>query len=158
MGPFRNPLSVAWATFVAQLVKNPPAMQETAVGKMPWRRDRLPTPVFLGSPGGSDSKESAFNVGDLESIPGLGRSPEGRAWQPTPVFLPGESPVDRGAWQATVHGVAESEWLSTGQHSLLSTLRVQATDFARFFYPVYPSAFEIFQPIPTFVIYSISLN
>ena len=31
------------------------------VGKIPWRRDRLPTPV-LGSPGGSDNKESACNV------------------------------------------------------------------------------------------------
>ena len=38
--------------------------------------DRLPTPVFLGFPGGSDSKESVCNVGDLGSIPGLGRSPE----------------------------------------------------------------------------------
>ena len=42
---------------------------------MPRRRDRLPTPVFLGLPGGSSSKESACNVGDLGSIPGLGRSP-----------------------------------------------------------------------------------
>ena len=30
----------------------------------------LPTPVFLGFPGGSDGKESAFNAGDLDSIPG----------------------------------------------------------------------------------------
>ena len=37
--------------------------------------DRLPTPVFLGFPGGSAGKESACNVGDLGSIPGLGRSP-----------------------------------------------------------------------------------
>ena len=44
-----------------------------------------------GFPGGSDSKESACNVGGLGSIPGLGRSWE-EAWQPTPVFLPGESP------------------------------------------------------------------
>ena len=36
-----------------------------------WRRDRLPTPVFLGFPGGSDSKESTCNTGDLGSIPGL---------------------------------------------------------------------------------------
>ena len=43
----------------------------------PWRRDRLPTPVFLGFPGGSDSKESACNAGDLGSILGLGRSPGG---------------------------------------------------------------------------------
>ena len=33
--------------------------------------------MFLGFPGGSDDKESACNVGDLGSIPGLGRSPEG---------------------------------------------------------------------------------
>ena len=45
------------------------------VGKIPWRRDRLPTPVFLGFPGGSAGKESACNAGDLGSIPGLGRSP-----------------------------------------------------------------------------------
>ena len=35
----------------------------------------LPTPVFLGFPCGSAGKESAYNVGDLGSIPGLGRSP-----------------------------------------------------------------------------------
>ena len=40
---------------VAQLVKNPPAMQDSFLGREdPWRRDRLPTPVFLGFPGGSD--------------------------------------------------------------------------------------------------------
>ena len=38
-------------------------------------KDRLPTPVFLGFPCGSAGKESACNVGDLGSIPGLGRSP-----------------------------------------------------------------------------------
>ena len=41
---------------------------------IPWRRDRLPTPVFLGFSGGSDGKESACNTGDLGSIPGLRRS------------------------------------------------------------------------------------
>ena len=59
----------------AQLVKNLPAMQETrgsipGLGRFPWRRDRLPTPVFLGFPGDSDCKESACNVGDLGLIPG----------------------------------------------------------------------------------------
>jgi len=44
-----------------------------------------------GFPGGSDSKESACNTGDPDSIPGLGRFPWRREWQPTPVFLPGES-------------------------------------------------------------------
>ena len=42
---------------------------------MPWRRDRLPTPVFLGFPCGSAGKESVRNVGDLDSIPRFGRSP-----------------------------------------------------------------------------------
>ena len=45
------------------------------VGKICWRRDRLPIPVFLGFPCGSAGKESAYKVGDLRLIPGLGRSP-----------------------------------------------------------------------------------
>ena len=47
------------------------------VGKIPWRRGRLPTSVFLGFPGDSGSKESACNAGDLGLILGLGRSPGG---------------------------------------------------------------------------------
>ena len=43
--------------------------------KIPWRKDRLPTPVFSGSPGGSGGKESTCNVGDLGSNSALGRSP-----------------------------------------------------------------------------------
>ena len=63
------------------MVKNLPAMQENPrfnswVRKIPWRRDRLPTPIFLDFPCGSAGKESFCNVGDLGSIPGLGRSPE----------------------------------------------------------------------------------
>ena len=41
--------------------------------------------------GGSSDKESACNAGDPGSIPGSGRFPWRRAWQPTPAFLPGES-------------------------------------------------------------------
>ena len=48
---------------------------ESWVGKSPWRRDRLPTPVYLVFPCGSARKESACNLGDLGSITGLGRSP-----------------------------------------------------------------------------------
>ena len=56
---------------------------------IPWRRDRLPTPVFLGFPGGSADKESACNEGDLGLIFGSGslvQSPWRREWLPTPVF------------------------------------------------------------------------
>ena len=47
------------------------------VEKIPWRRDKLLTPVFVNFPGGSDGKESACNAGDLGLITGLGRSPGG---------------------------------------------------------------------------------
>ena len=40
------PLQYSWPSLVAQLVKNPPAMLETWVGKIPWRREWLPIPVF----------------------------------------------------------------------------------------------------------------
>ena len=64
--------------------------------------------MILYLPGGSDGKESAFNAGDLGSIPGLGRSPGGRHGNPLQYsYL--ENPMDRGAWQATVHGVEMSQ-------------------------------------------------
>ena len=60
---------------VAQLVKNPLAMWVTPVRflgwKIPWRRDKLTTPVFFSFPGGSDGKEHACTTGDLGLIPGL---------------------------------------------------------------------------------------
>ena len=59
--------------------------QEDLLGK-----DRLPTSVFLGFPGGSVGKESACNAGDLGSVPRLGRSPGEGERLPIPVFLPGE--------------------------------------------------------------------
>ena len=59
-----------------------------------------------GFPGGSDVKESAYNVRDPGSIPGSGKSPGERNWQPTPVFLPGES---HGQRSLEDHGAAESD-------------------------------------------------
>ena len=58
---------------------------------------------------GSDGKESACNVGDLGSIPGLGRSPGGGDGKPLQYSCL-ENSMDRGTWQATVHGVAKS-WI-----------------------------------------------
>ena len=83
-------LQYSWASLVAQKVKNPPAMWETWVRSLGWEdpleKERLPTPVFLGFPGGSESKESTCNVGDPGLIPGSGRFPWRRDWLPTPVF------------------------------------------------------------------------
>ena len=84
---------------VVQLVKNPSAMQETPV-QFPGREvPLLPTPVFSGFPGGSDGKESTCNAGDMDLIPGLGRSPEegnGFPLLPTPVFVPCPDCPDSG--------------------------------------------------------------
>ena len=99
----------ACASLVAQLVKNPPATQETPVqflgqdnplekeqathssthGLPSWlRQQRIHLPC--GRPSDLDSTESACNARDLGLIPVLGRSPWKREWQPTPVFLPGK--------------------------------------------------------------------
>ena len=60
-----------------------------------------------GFPGGSDGKEFACSVGDLGSIPGLGRSlGEGNDYLLQYSCL--ENSKDRGAWQAPVHGVPKS--------------------------------------------------
>ena len=58
--------------------------------------------------GGSDGKEFACNAEDLGSIPGLGRSPgEGNGNSLQYPCL--GNLMDRGAWRATVHGVAKSQ-------------------------------------------------
>ena len=81
-------------------------MQETLVQFLGWEdpleKGQATTPVFPGFPGGSDSNESACNVGDLGSIPGMGRSPgEGKGY---PLQYSGlENSMD-----FIVHGVAKS--------------------------------------------------
>ena len=61
-----------------------------------------------GFPGSSDSKESARDAGNVGSIPELGRSPgEGNGNQLQYSYL--ENSMDRGAWQAIVHGVTISQ-------------------------------------------------
>ena len=95
----------------AQLVKNLPAVWETWVwspaGKIPWRREQQPTPVLLpgefrGQRSGTGCSPWDHRVGhncvtDLQCKrprfdPWFGRIPWRRAWQPTPVLLPGEPP------------------------------------------------------------------
>ena len=66
------------------------------------------SPVFLSIPGGSDSKVSACNVGDLDSIPGSGRSPGEGNGNPLQYSCL-ENPMDGGAYQATVHGITNSQ-------------------------------------------------
>ena len=68
----------------------------------------LSIPLLMdASLGGSDDKEAACNLGDLGSIPRLGRYPGGGHGNPLQYSCL-ENPMDRGDWWATVHGVAKS--------------------------------------------------
>ena len=63
---------------------------------------------MLGFPGGLEGKESACSEGNLGSISESGRFPgEGTGYPLQYSCL--ENPIDRGAWRATVHGVAKSQ-------------------------------------------------
>ena len=70
---------------------------------------------FLGSTCGKEPASQCRRHKRHRFDAWIRKIPWRKAWQPTPVFLPGES-VDREAWQATVHGVAKSQrwlkWLS----------------------------------------------
>ena len=82
------------------------------VKKMPWGRDRLPTPVFLGFPCGSAGKESTCNAGALVLIPGLGRSPrEGKAY-------PLQYSDLENSMDCIVHKVTKRQILLSSFHSL----------------------------------------
>ena len=87
---------------------------------------------FLGVPGGLDDKESASNEGHLGLIPGSGRSPGEGNGNPLQYSCL-ENPMDGGAWQATVHEVAEldttewlhfSFWLTLWLHRVLSLVTI----------------------------------
>ena len=72
----------------------------------PPRIEPRPSAVS-GFPGGSNGKESAFNAGDLSSIPGSGRFPAEGSGCPLQYSCL-ENSMDRGAWQVAVHEVARS--------------------------------------------------
>ena len=100
-----------------------PAVQHTAEQKLQWHiMQLLGLSTALGFPGGSVVKGSTCQCRQRHRrhsfYSWIGKIPWRRKWQPVAVFLPGwENPMDRGAWQAIVHGVAKSwTWLST-QHT-----------------------------------------
>ena len=76
----------------------------------------------MGFPGGLDGREYAYNAGDPGLIPGWGRSPgEGNGNPLQYSFL--ENPMDRGAWWATVHGVAKNQTRLSDFHSLMASVQ-----------------------------------
>ena len=107
---YRNP----WASLIAQLIKNLPAMQETLVQFLGQEdlleKGQATHSSILGLPCGSAGKECSCNVEDLGLIPGLGRSPgEGKVYT---LQYPGLE----NSMVCIVHGVAESD--TTEQLSL----------------------------------------
>ena len=92
--------------------------QRSLVGYSPWGRKELDTSeqltpslltwILLGFPGGSDGNEFACRTGDLGSIPGLEKRSPGEGNGYTLQYSCLGNPMDRGAWWATVPGVAKS--------------------------------------------------
>ena len=73
--------------------------------------------MLWGFPGGTDGKESAYNIGDISSVSGFGRCPgEGNGYPLQYSCL--ENSMDRGAWQATVCGVSNSQTTERPTHTL----------------------------------------
>ena len=103
---------------------------------------------ILTSLGGSEFKASACNAGDLGSIPGLGRSPGEGNGNPLQYSCL-ENPMDRGAWWATVHGIAKSRTrlsVFTSLHFtsvysyhrfLISSASVRSLPFLSFIVPIF---------------------
>ena len=72
---------------------------------------------YMVFPGGSEGKESACNTGDLGSVPRVGKSPWRRTWQPTPGFLPAESP-----WTEEPGGLRSKELQRVGREDMTERL------------------------------------
>ena len=82
-------------------------MQETPVQFL-VQEDRLPTPIFVGFPGGSDGKEFASSVETW--VQSLGwETPLEESMAPHSSILAWRIPTDREAWRTTVRGVAKSQ-------------------------------------------------
>ena len=77
----------------------------------------------MGFPGGLAGKQSTCNAGDARDaglIPGLGRSPGGRTWQPSPVILPGESHGQGSLTGYGPWGHKESDMTEVTEHTCKS--------------------------------------
>ena len=121
----RLPSKISWQSIRLQCRR---PRFHPSVGKICWRRDKLPIPVFLGFPFDSSGKESACNVGDLGSIPGLGRSPgEGKGYSLQYSGL--ENPTDYIVQSVT------AEWLSlhfTSKEQMSFNFMTAVTDCSDF--------------------------
>ena len=113
-------------------------MQETLVLFLGWKelqekRDRLPTPVFLGFPGGSGGKKPTCKVGDLGLIPGLGRFPGGGHGNLLQYSCLENPCGQRNLADSSPWGCKEldtTEWLSTAHPSIWQLERIFCFGFS----------------------------
>ena len=98
---YMSAMCYIWASLIAQLVMNSPPYRRpwfnSWVGKISWRRDRLPSQVFLGFPCGSTGKESICNTEAWVRSLGWEYPPE-KGKGPTPVFWTTEFHVLYSPW------------------------------------------------------------
>ena len=97
------------------------------VGKIHWRRDRLPGPVFLGFACSSAGKEPAHNAGDLGSIPELGRSRGERKGYPFQYSGLKNSMECRG--QGSQSPIRLSDFTHSNRKELMKTTKISAIQF-----------------------------
>ena len=104
--------------------------------------------TIQGFPGGSEVKASAWNAGDPGSIPGWGRSPGEGNGNPLQYYCL-KNPMDRGAWQATVHGVAKESDRTERLHFhfqkvIIEIVALKSVMFVDAFYPLQEASFPAF--------------
>ena len=108
-----------------------PWVHMSSPSRSPLPPSSPPTVLFIqevGFPGGSEGQESACISGDLGLIPGLGGFPGGKKWQPTPLFLPGESPWTEEPSGPQSLGVTQSQTRLNDQahHSIQEVRRTES--------------------------------
>ena len=123
------PLQYYWASLVSQLVKNPPALRKTWVGKIPWRRKRLPTPVFwpgevhgLYSPWGLKESDTTERL-SLDSERGKGDDRGWDSWMASQIWWTGRPGMLRFVGSQTVgqDWATELNWTETQEKSIGGT-------------------------------------
>jgi len=112
------------------------------VGEFPWRKERLPTPVFLDFPGSSEGKEFACNLGDLGLILRLGGFPPGRQGSPLQYYCL-ENPHGQRSLASYRSAESQIRLSYEAQHS--ATLEIHMSHMGGLIYFIEMFLFQIFK-------------
>ena len=111
--------TLAWRIPWTEEPRGLPSMGSHRVGQ-DWHGLAAAAATFLGLPWWLSGKESACNArdsGNIGLIPGWGRSPRGKAWWPTPLFLPGDSRGQRSLVGYSPQGHKQSDTTELTEHT-----------------------------------------